>query len=245
MPGPWDWDERFADLQLEYADCDLCGLRRGRTNVVFGEGSIDEGSIMIIGEAPGAQEDQHGVPFVGNSGKFLDEMLLFHGSSDRLRALQEDYREDRDLDYNALREALIEDERIFYTNVVCCRPADNRDPNRQELSACWDRLRRTIYIIDPVLIITLGKVPMKWLTKKYSSITKDHGRLKELTIEGELGPIRYPLFPLLHPSFILREGDHDSEDSWARITDQELETAFDFVDLARNKLLGEPVPRRD
>lgn len=237
-------DRVLEALQEETLECTLCELARTRSEVVFGEGSMDDGCIMFVGEAPGADEDATGLPFVGESGRFLDELLLFHGSSERLREMQEAYNQEKKLDYDQLREALREDERIFYTNVVCCRPPHNRDPNRAEMAACRPRLEKTIYLVDPIVIVTLGKVALNWLTGKNFKITSDHGRLFEVTIQGRHVPLRYPVFPLVHPAMILREGDHDREGSWAQTTDRELTDLFEYVDATRNTIYGDPIPNR-
>ncbi len=237
-------DEALVVLEEETLKCTQCELARTRGEVVFGEGSTDEGCIMLIGEAPGADEDASGLPFVGESGRFMDEMMLFHGSSGRLKEIQEGYNKEWDLDYDQLREALREDERLFYTNVVCCRPPNNRDPNRAEMAACRARLEKTIYLVDPLAIVTLGKVALNWLTGKNFKITADHGRLLEVTIQGRHVPIKYPLFPLVHPAMILREGDHNRDGSWARTTDRELADLFEYVDRTRNVVYGDPFPDR-
>lgn len=238
-------EDRLRALAEEYEECKNCILHRDRSCIVFGEGSVEEGSIMLIGEGPGEFEDREGFPFVGNSGQFLDELLLFYGSTSRLREMQDQYDDGEDLDYEELRKALCTDERLHYDNCVMCRPPDNRNPTRQELSACWDRLRRTIYVIDPIVIVALGKVAAQWLTKKSVKIRVDHGRFMEARIEGKHTELRYPVFVMFHPSGILREGDHNREGSLAWQTDGDLRTLFTAVDNARATLLGEGRPRRD
>ena len=104
---------------------------------------------------------------------------------------------------------------------------------------------KTIYLIDPLVIVTLGKEPLEWLMKKSFAITSDRGRLLEMTMEGLYTPIRYPVFALLQPAFILREGNHEAEGSWAQKTDDDLTTLFRYVDMVRHKLLSEPVPERE
>jgi DNA polymerase len=243
-----DFADRGKQLELleqDYMSCRKCSvMRSNRESVVFGEGSVAPGSVMLIGEAPGKEEDWSGLPFVGTSGKLLDEILLFVAHSPRLKELQEDYNQGDSVDYPTVRQFLVEDERLFYANTVCCRPDNNRNPTRQELSACWDRLRRTILIVDPVLIITLGKVPMNLLTKTKTAITKVHGQLKDIVIPGEHVDVQYPLYPLVHPSFIEREGGHNEDGSWAQITFAEMLQAMVYVDHTRHHLFGEPIPDR-
>lgn len=240
-----DVNEEVDRLESEWGDCERCSLSRNRQSVVFGEGSLLEGTVMLIGEAPGADEDALGLPFVGPSGKLLDELLLFHGSSERLWSMQEDFESGVGVNYDALREALIEDERLYYTNVCACRPEGNRDPNRQEIDACKPRLLELIYLIDPIAIVTLGKPAAKAVLRRAVKVTKERGRILEAKLPGrEVAELRYPVMPLLHPAFILREGSHDREGSRAQLTDEDLERLFHMVDLSREKLLGEDPPRR-
>lgn len=126
--------------------CTFCDLCRTRTHAVPGEGS-PTARIFLIGEAPGFNEDKQGRPFVGNAGKFLNELLAKAG-------LQ---RED-----------------VFITNVVKCRPPGNRDPMPDEIAACSDYLDQQIETIDPDVIVTLGRFSMqRWF--KNERISKIHG----------------------------------------------------------------------
>lgn len=236
----------MAELQDEYESCEKCDLCKGRDLAVFGEGSVGDGTVMLVGEAPGQEEDGCGYPFVGPAGRMLDELLLFQGHTKRLQEMQQRYNDNLLLDYEVLRQYLIEDEGLFYTNMVLCRPPENRDPSPKEMHSCRERLQRTIRIIDPICVVSLGKVALNGLMQSTKfKITKDHGRLYELKIPGEHVPeIRYPLFSLLHPSFIVREGNHDRKDSWANKTEDELEELFELVDETRNLIYGTPVPER-
>lgn len=143
--------ERQAALQ-EIADrvrqCTLCPLSTGRTNAVPGAGRVDA-EIMFVGEAPGFYEDQQGLPFVGASGKYLDELLGKIG--------------------------LTRDE-VFITNVVKCRPPGNRDPLPDEIDICVSTyLKQQVEIIQPKLIATLGRFSMALFFPKDARITKIHG----------------------------------------------------------------------
>jgi len=119
-------------------DCESCDLYRERTQVVFGEGSMKP-KVMIIGEAPGEEEDKRGIPFVGKAGDKLDKILNYVGLSR---------------------------EEIYITNSVLCRPPNNRNPNSEELSSCRWRLQLQIQILRPELIIVLGRVAMQQLGDK-------------------------------------------------------------------------------
>lgn len=121
--------EQMEQLNMLASLCNNCALRKGCSQVVSGDGN-PEAEIMFIGEAPGKKEDEMGIPFVGAAGKFLNEML----ASINLK------RED-----------------IYIANVIKCRPPENRDPLPEEIGACWPWLEKQIEIIDPKLIITLGR----------------------------------------------------------------------------------------
>ncbi len=146
-------DERTTDdleqVAAEVRVCPKCELARTRTKAVPGEGQ-PRTRVMLIGEGPGWHEDQQGRPFVGNAGKFLNELLAKAG----LR------RED-----------------VFITNVVKCRPPGNRDPLPDEIAACAPYLERQIAAIDPEIIVTLGRFSMaRWFAGE--RISKIHGQPK-------------------------------------------------------------------
>ena len=117
-------------LKTECAACRACGLCEGRTNLVFGVGN-EQADLMFIGEGPGEQEDLQGLPFVGPAGRFLDNML-----------------EMIDLDRNT----------VYIANIVKCRPPHNRDPQTQEMLSCRPWLDRQIALVDPKLIVCLGRI---------------------------------------------------------------------------------------
>ena len=136
-------------VAAEVKVCPKCELCRTRTHAVPGEGPSDA-RIMLIGEGPGWHEDQQGRPFVGNAGKFLNELLGKAGLS---------------------REA------VFITNVVKCRPPGNRDPMPDEIAACSSYLERQIGAIDPDVIVTLGRFSMaRWFPGE--RISRIHGQPK-------------------------------------------------------------------
>ena len=139
------------DLRAQIDVCTRCELYRGATNAVAGEGN-PEARILLIGEAPGFHEDTQGKPFVGNSGKFLTELLAKAGLS----------RED-----------------VFITNVVKHRPPGNRDPLPDEIAACSIYLDQQIAIIDSDVIVTLGRFSMARYFPG-ERISKIHGRPKEV-----------------------------------------------------------------
>jgi DNA polymerase len=148
--------------------CALCGLAASRNKAVPGEGPANA-EIMLIGEGPGFHEDQQGRPFVGPSGQFLNELLASAG-----------YKR----------------EEVFITNVVKCRPPGNRDPLPEEIQACSGYLDRQIALINPKVIVTLGRFSMaKWFAgQKISAI---HGKAKK--IDGRT------IVPMFHPAAALHQ----------------------------------------
>lgn len=162
-------DQTLDSLREQIAVCTRCELHRGATNPVPGEGNPNA-RILLIGEAPGFHEDAQGKPFVGNSGKFLTELLATAGLK----------RED-----------------VFITNVVKHRPPGNRDPLPDEMVACAHFLEQQIEIIDPDVIVTLGRFSMA----KYfpgQRISKIHGQAKE--VGGRF------IVPMYHPAAALHNG---------------------------------------
>lgn len=138
------------DIAAEIRVCTRCELHRTRTNSVPGEGPADA-RIMLIGEAPGWNEDQQGRPFVGAAGKFLEELLA---------------------------AAALKRSDVFITNVVKSRPPGNRDPLPDEIAACAPFLQRQIDTIDPDVIVTLGRFSMaKWFPGE--RISRIHGQPKK------------------------------------------------------------------
>ena len=134
-------------LKTECASCRACPLCEGRHNLVFGVGN-EHADLMFVGEGPGEQEDLQGVPFVGPAGKLLDSML-----------------EMIDLDRS----------RIYIANMVKCRPPHNRDPQASEMAACRAWLDRQIALVDPKLIVCLGRFSAMALIREDFRITREHG----------------------------------------------------------------------
>ena len=137
----------LREVELEIRQCKKCGLANSRKNAVPGEGPANA-LIMFIGEGPGFYENEQGRPFVGQAGKFLDELLKFAG----------------------LRR-----ETVYITNVVKCRPPGNREPEDAELAACAPYLERQIEAIDPLIIVTLGRFSMaRYFQKGKISVIHGH-----------------------------------------------------------------------
>jgi uracil-DNA glycosylase family 4 len=165
-----DREAQMAAIAEEIRLCNLCELCRGRSNPVPGAGNPNA-EVLFIGEAPGMHEDQQGLPFVGNSGKFLNEMLDSIGWS----------RDD-----------------VFVTNVVKCRPPGNRDPLPDEIAACATHLERQIDALDPLMIVTLGRFSMsKWFANE--RISRIHGEPREVG-KRVIVPMYHPAAALHQPS---------------------------------------------
>ena len=138
------------ELRAQVAGCRRCPLCDGRTQTVFGAGNPDA-RVLIVGEAPGKNEDLQGEPFVGAAGKYLNELLAIAG--------------------------LARDE-VFIANVLKCRPPSNRDPRPEEIQACTPFLREQTRTIDPEFIVTLGNFSTKFILKTDVGITRLHGTLQ-------------------------------------------------------------------
>lgn len=128
--------------------CRGCSLAETRTNVVFGDGAQDA-EILLIGEGPGRNEDEQGVPFVGRAGQLLDDMLEIVG---------------------------LDRTKVYIANIVKCRPPQNRDPLSVEQDACIDWLRRQTALLKPKIIVCLGRIAAKAIIKDDFRITQEHGQ---------------------------------------------------------------------
>ena len=140
----------LAEIREEVSTCKACSLCEGRTNVVFGEGN-PHARVMIIGEAPGKNEDLQGKPFVGAAGKFLDELLEVAG---------------------------LKREVVFIANVLKCRPPSNRNPKPEEIEACATFLRQQTQTISPDVIVTLGNFATQFILRTGVGITHLRGTVQ-------------------------------------------------------------------
>ena len=160
----------FEKLKQEYSTCTKCpALCSSRSQVVFGSGN-PQAEVLFIGEAPGANEDKQGIPFCGMSGQVLNELLASVGLS----------RED-----------------IFITNTILCRPENNRNPGKNEVENCRERLDKLIGIMQPKVIVTIGNFATERILGK-KGITTLRGKVFE--IEGK------KIVPVIHPANYLYSG---------------------------------------
>jgi DNA polymerase len=161
-----DWDA----LRATVAACQRCELNRTRTQTVFGVGNL-HARWMFIGEAPGAEEDRQGEPFVGRAGKLLTSMI---------RALG------------------LEREDVFIANVVKCRPPGNRDPRPGEAASCRTFLERQVALVNPTLVVAVGRIAAQNLLATETPIAKLRGKVHAF------GPQSWPLLVTYHPAYLLR-----------------------------------------
>ena len=167
--------QKLEDLKKIILESD-CSLKRSATNMVFSSGN-PMSEIMVIGEAPGSEEDRTSIPFVGAAGKLLDQML----NSINLK---------RDNDY-------------YVTNVIFWRPPGNRTPNKDEIEICLPFVRKHIEIIDPKLIILLGNVAIKSLLSTNKGVTEVRREKNFILVNGK----RINCFAMFHPAFLLRNSN--------------------------------------
>ena len=160
----------WGELRQRVAGCTRCALHKSRTQTVFGTGS-EKATWMIIGEAPGAEEDRRGEPFVGRAGKLLDEMLRAIG---------------------------LERGEVFIANVLKCRPPNNRDPSQDEADHCRSHLEAQIDLLNPGIIVAVGRIAAQQLLKTDAPLGKLRGKAHSLR-DGSL-----PLVVTYHPAYLLR-----------------------------------------
>lgn len=165
----------LTDVRKELGDCKRCKLHRTRRTIVFGEGN-EKASLMLIGEAPGYDEDIQGKPFVGKAGQLLTKILQ---------------------SINLPREE------VYITNIIKCRPPQNRNPEPEEIQTCNPFLVKQIRIVQPKIICALGSFSAQTLLNTDTKITALRGKLYDL------GGIK--VIPTYHPAFLLRNPERKRE----------------------------------
>jgi len=168
----------WTELRDCVSNCTRCDLAQSRTNTVFGVGNPDA-DWLVVGEAPGAEEDRRGEPFVGRAGKLLDEMLRAIGES---------------------RDS------VFIANILKCRPPHNRDPKAEEAAACRQYLERQIELLQPKIILAVGRIAAQNLLGSDEPVGRMRGRRHEL--DG------IPLVVTYHPAYLLRSPSQKGK-SWS------------------------------
>jgi uracil-DNA glycosylase family 4 len=170
----------LLNLNKEILTCTRCDLHKTRTQAVCGGGDL-AADILVVGEAPGADEDRQGEPFVGKAGQLLTEML---------RAISRE------------RSA------VFIANVQKCRPPQNRDPSVQEIASCMPFLQRQIALVNPRLILVVGRIAAHSLLAVDTPIGKLRGKVHQY------GERQIPLVVTYHPAYLLRSPDQKRH-AWA------------------------------
>lgn len=169
----------WEELRQEVDNCTACSLHTTRTNTVFADGSPDA-NWMFVGEAPGGEEDRQGIPFVGRAGQLLDAMLFALG---------------------------LKREQVCIANVLKCRPPGNRDPRGEEVQKCEPFLLRQIELVQPRVIVVLGRFAAHSLLRTEAPIGKLRGRV------CHYGDGNIPLIVTYHPAYLLRN-PADKKKSW-------------------------------
>jgi len=155
-------------IREDLGDCTRCKLHSGRTHIVFGVGNPDA-DLMFVGEAPGADEDAQGIPFVGAAGQLLTKII---------RAIE------------------LTRDQVYIANILKCRPPENRDPQPDEVNSCEPFLFKQIEVINPMIIVALGRYAAQTLLRSTEGISRLRGRFFDY--RGSL------LMPTFHPSYLLR-----------------------------------------
>lgn len=161
-------NDTWEALRSDCESCQACELCKTRTNLVFGTGN-ENADVLFVGEAPGDNEDKTGIPFVGRAGKLLDQYLF---------------------------AVDIPREKVYIANILKCRPPQNRDPLPAEEDACIDFLRRQVKLINPKIIVCLGRISAARLIRPDYKITKEHGTFVK---KGS-----FLMTAIYHPAFLLR-----------------------------------------
>jgi uracil-DNA glycosylase len=168
-PGASDDSGDLDLLRADLGDCQRCKLAGGRKNIVFGQGN-PHARLMFVGEAPGADEDEQGLAFVGRAGQLLTDII-----EKGLKIPRKD---------------------VFIANVLKCRPPQNRNPEPDEILACQPFLEKQIGLIQPRVLVGLGKFAAQWLFKSMEPISRLRGRV------GDYNGIK--VVPTFHPAYLLR-----------------------------------------
>lgn len=246
--------EKLKQLYDQWYGCQRCNLHAFRMNggqpyndIVFGEGNPDA-KIMIVGEGPGVEEESSGIPFVGASGRLLNQMLAATSDDPGIQELHKWYNKVRHTDANQkhFHDKVLEwrNKEFFITNVVACRPPDNRTPTHPEAKACWERLLNIIYIVDPWIIIAAGKPAIEAIAHKQIEITKKRGELFDVEIPGRITPYNLPVVATLHPSYLLRVADYKSKAGSFAKTLRDYLWVMRYVDGLKHRHFGTPIPIR-
>ena len=173
----------IEELRVAVEGFNGCGLKRTATNTVFSDGNPCA-DLMLVGEAPGAEEDRTGIPFVGSAGRLLDRMLA---AIDR--------------DRNS----------VYVSNILFWRPPGNRNPTNEEIALCLPFVERHIALVRPRVLVLVGGIAAKTLLGRNEGITRLRGKWYRYSPDGNGGPI--DTTAIFHPAFLLRKG-HQKRETW-------------------------------
>lgn len=234
-----------------WVNCDrcemLCAHRRNVSGrIVFGEGNLNSG-IMIIGEAPGEDEERTGSPFTGQSGQLLNRLMARTTLDLDVRHLTAEYEKTRKT--LAVEKAYTEQiiawrqSNFFVTNVVACRPPENRTPTLEETRSCWQRLWQLIYIVDPFLVIVTGNTPMSVVSQlRGLKITQKRGDLHDFELKGHFAYVKKAMMPVFHPSYLLRRQDQLEAGGDYKKSEADWYQAMHVVAWMKHVHRGAPLP---
>lgn len=196
-------DFNHDDLKTHAEKCNQCELSNERTNVVFNSGNPNA-NLMLIGEGPGQQEDEEGIPFIGRAGQLLTKIL----------ESVDIHRDD-----------------IYIANTVKCRPPNNRTPHPKEMSACQNYLIRQIQLVQPKIICLLGAAALKAILGPTESISKIRGQW--VTTQVNYMDDDLYIMPMFHPSYLLRHASKEKgAPKWLTWNDmKEVKAALSFYDI--------------
>lgn len=170
----------LAELQQQVETCQACGLCKSRQQTVFADGQTNA-PLMVVGEAPGAEEDATGLPFVGRAGQLLDRMLLAVGAT--------------------------RSSNTYIANVLKCRPPGNRDPEPSEIEQCLPYLHQQIQQVAPQAILLVGRFAMQALLRTDQAVGKLRGQVHWVELAG----LRIPAVATYHPAYLLRRPEEKSK----------------------------------
>ena len=187
-----DINSAWEELRKRVDSCTKCGLCQKRKHTVFGEGATENCRCVIVGEAPGETEDEQGRPFVGKAGQLLTKIFSDCG---------------------------IPRDTVYITNILKCRPPNNRDPEVPEMEACSEHLEAQLLLLHPDIVVTVGKIATQRLFGTDKTISNMRG--KWLDWRG----IKF--FPIFHPSYLLRSGEGSTHEKLTYEDVKKLKAALD------------------
>lgn len=241
--------------------CTRCGLSQLRSGneIVFADGN-PRAKVMIVGDAPSEEDAQAGVPFIDAAGKLLNQILSNVSDDPEITNLSRWFRRaprtQQNIDLFHDKVASWRNREFFITNIVSCRSfippppgggrqrAESRPPTKDEVGACFERLHQMIYLVDPWIIIATGKSALEGLLRRKVGIEKVRGQVLDMTIEGRVGPVSYPVMGTFHPAYLLRKADWATDRGDFHKTVRDFAEAMRIVDFLKEKHLGIPVPER-